>query len=650
MTAAPLLALALALALAPSARAQNLYPASYTASGTPTTPSAPASARLFVAAGDALRVDFAPPDSDGGALETSYRVEWDAAPHTPEVQTVTTQVYTGPNGVQRLTSFAATTYEVQAFRTAADAAYEVQGVTTLAALGETLAGSFTLLLDTTAFGGGAYTTGDVQWDAAAMAGDGGAPPRTSLQEALEAVPGVGAVRVSVSAPDEQGGRTWTVTFLELMGNVPLMALGSSSLQGVGADVALATLADGRVLGGTFTLGFRRRGQVDPTQFVEARTSPLPFDATPAEVQTALEGLATVGQVVVDRPAGPDARRGYTWTVTFVGREDAGDQPPLLAYFAATLQGRNARVAVCSNGTAAFANATLGDATSDCFGLADAVGAPIAVQDGSVLGGGFFVGGGSVLVPWNALEADLGNAIEAASPHLAPVAVSRVAGPDRNGAFMWDVTFAGTQGPLPLLAVDASALSGVGAGVNVTAMHVGTYRAVQLVRLPWVTTVTGTISLSLGGATTRPLSLSNGTCYDLSAGDVQLALEALSTVGNVDVECAPISDAVTPHGAAYTITFHDAGPIANLIVDVSRLFDNFGVGGAGPGTYSQESVTSLVTGDAVRLGGSFALLFLGQRTAYMPFDVSAVDMQAQLSHLTSLGSVSVSRGDVTPDGG
>ena len=424
----------------------NLYPASYTASGTPTVPSAPAAARLVAAAGDALRVDFAPPDGDGGALATSYRVEWDTAPHTPEVQTVTTQVYTGPNGVQRLTSYAATRYEVQAFRTVADAAYDVQSVRTLAALGESLAGSFTLLLDTTAFGGGAYTTGDIAWDAVAMAGDGGALPRTSVQEALEAVPGVGAVSVVVSAPDEQGGRTWTLTFLELEGSVPLVALGSSSLQGVGADVVFAKLADGLVLSGTFTLGFRRRSQVDPTRWLEAGTSPLPFDATPAEVQAALEGLATIGQVVVDRPSGPDARRGYTWTVTFVGLEDAGDLPPLLAYYASTLRGRNARVAVCSNGTAAFANATAGDTHSDCFGLSSL---PF-VADGSVLGGGFFVNGGAQLVPFNADELALGSAIEAASPQLAPVAVSRVAGPDRNGAYVWDVTFAGTQGPLPLL--------------------------------------------------------------------------------------------------------------------------------------------------------------------------------------------------------
>jgi len=132
--------------------------------------------------------------------------------------------------VQRVeTWLPAAAFEVQAFRTLADAQLEVQTVRTTAALGETLAGSFTLLLDTTAFGGGAYTTGNVNFDAAAMAGDNGAAPRTSLQEALQAVPGVGRVAVTRSPPDEQKGATWTVTFLDLEGDVPQLRLGSSSL-------------------------------------------------------------------------------------------------------------------------------------------------------------------------------------------------------------------------------------------------------------------------------------------------------------------------------------------------------------------------------------------------------------------------------------
>jgi hypothetical protein len=277
----------------------NIYPPSYTASGTPTIPSAPQSAYLQTLSGDSILVNFAAPESDGGSLATSYRVEWDARPHIAEVQTVTTQVYTGPNEVQRIESFMPKTiYEVQAIRTLADPYYEIQTVRTVAALGETLAGSFTLLIDSTAFGGGAYTTGTINFDAPAMAGAGA--PRTSMQEALEAVPGVGRVSVTASSPDEQNGILWTITFLDLLGNVPEIQLGSSSLRGVGADVLIDTNQDGEVISGTFVIGMKRPSQIDPSRMLESFTSPLPFDATPAEMQTALEGLPTIDQVIVDR--------------------------------------------------------------------------------------------------------------------------------------------------------------------------------------------------------------------------------------------------------------------------------------------------------------------------------------------------------------
>ena len=99
------------------------------------------------------------------------------------------------------------------------------------------------------------------------------------------------------------------------------------------------------------------------------------------------------------------------------------------------------------------------------------------------------------------------------------------------------------------------------------------------------------------------------------------------------------------GITYTITFFDAGDIATLVLDTSKLIDD-----TASAVITTATVTTLVTGDAIPLGGMFSLLFLGQRTAYMSYDVTANDMQQQLSHLSSLGSVTVSRSDITPDGG
>ena len=66
-----------------------------------------------------------------------------------------------------------------------------------------------------------------------------------------------------------------------------------------------------VIGGMFRLQFE--GQV---------TSSLNFDAGANDVRLAMEGLSTVGTVVVTR-TGPSYQNGYAWTITFNDPMNAG---------------------------------------------------------------------------------------------------------------------------------------------------------------------------------------------------------------------------------------------------------------------------------------------------------------------------------------
>ncbi|POM77798.1 Hypothetical protein PHPALM_4759, partial [Phytophthora palmivora] len=53
------------------------------------------------------------------------------------------------------------------------------------------------------------------------------------------------------------------------------------------------------------------------------------------------------------------------------------------------------------------------------------------------------------------------------------------------------------------------------------------------------------------------------------------------------------------------------------------------------------------GNSIVLGGVFALEFEGQRTGYMPFDVSGTAMKTQLETLSTIGNVNVVRSTI-PD--
>jgi hypothetical protein len=99
-----------------------------------------------------------------------------------------------------------------------------------------------------------------------------------------------------------------ITFAAAMGNVPQFTVDmpTTLLNPNSANVAVSTVQQGNVIdGGSFTLSF-----------ASAITAPIPFNADPATMRSALEALATIDSVNVQRSA-PDIQvRTYKHTYMY----------------------------------------------------------------------------------------------------------------------------------------------------------------------------------------------------------------------------------------------------------------------------------------------------------------------------------------------
>jgi hypothetical protein len=175
----------------------------------------------------------------------------------------------------------------------------------------------------------------------------------SAKDVAQAVRSLGSwldgVQVSRTGPTLVGGYTWSVTFPEHMGDASLLQVNAAGLVGVGSTANVAELHKGKVvavqtlrttatspLSGSFAIGFN--GQ---------ETELLPYNASAAEVESALEELSSVHDVsVARRSTDQDSGRfvtsrlsasypwirsyldvplnQYEWSVTFDGHN--GPQP------------------------------------------------------------------------------------------------------------------------------------------------------------------------------------------------------------------------------------------------------------------------------------------------------------------------------------
>lgn len=131
-------------------------------------------------------------------------------------------------------------------------------------------------------------TSTITWNATATVKDSNSDG-TSVQEKLQALDTVGAVAVTRSTMDEEGGYTWRVTFLDNVlnpGDLPLLQGNSSGLKGVGVVLFLREIIKGsNAVGNQLWLSFdppvTDNGSPIMKYLVRWDTSAA-FDASPAE--------------------------------------------------------------------------------------------------------------------------------------------------------------------------------------------------------------------------------------------------------------------------------------------------------------------------------------------------------------------------------
>jgi len=141
-----------------------------------------------------------------------------------------------------------------------------------------------------------------------------------VQNAIEALPSVGTVRVSrepleVSDPHPNYECTWSVTFLQLADDVPLLEVwktdegGTPTLHNENGDVV--DIMSLEVVNGHFRPVYGEFSLI----IDGGETAQIPFDASGEVVKEAIEDVGA-GDVEVVR-LGPNINGGYRWQVTFL---------------------------------------------------------------------------------------------------------------------------------------------------------------------------------------------------------------------------------------------------------------------------------------------------------------------------------------------
>lgn len=130
---------------------------------------------------------------------------------------------------------------------------------------------------------------------------------------------MGEVTVTRSVNTEcdcEGAYVWSVTFLNLEGNIPKLTADWSMLTGAAVNMTVEVLQPSTVIGGTFTLSIRNY-----------TTEALKWDCTHSTMARALMEIGA-GTVSVNR-YGPNKQLGYIWDVTFKAAHDNYDVPEMV---------------------------------------------------------------------------------------------------------------------------------------------------------------------------------------------------------------------------------------------------------------------------------------------------------------------------------
>jgi hypothetical protein len=433
---------------------------------------------------------------------------------------------------------------------------------------------------------------------------------------------------------------------------------------------------GNEISGTFRLTFTR------TDGGHNTTGPIPFDATAADVQTALTSLWDAvrkdfvipkGAISVTR-SGPDGQKGYGWSVSFLTdfyRTFYGPQSLFVADKTG-LQGSRAAPAVTIakvrpgtiqevqkitvtsgssiNSTMAMRLTFNGQQTDPVLirptgGVCNSQ--IVEVQtitsttvDNSQFGGIFDVS------MYTQFRLFYGN-----------YATSWI---DANPTGSTDCSQSATQIKTALQTLDAFhtvAVTGISTSSAQTCKwtvsfvsSIGDVKPLIVQTRNQVSTQMGDITaVSRAGADTITIGqITNGQKDAITA-----ALEALNNVGTVTV--TPVSNTQGANGqCSWLVTFDsNAGNLPLMTVTVYNAPN-----GVSHSTTAASAalagvtvaITEITPGTASTISGNFALSFMGERSVYVPYNADARTVQNILEELTTIGKVTVERSSVDENNG
>ena len=369
--------------------------------------------------------------------------------------------------------------------------------------------------------------------------------------------------------------------------------------------------NGTPTSGSFTLSFG--GQT---------TAAIPFNATPAQVQSALQAISSIGAGNVTCGGGPLPATGVL--ITFAGTMAFRAQP----FISVGANGLNA------GATPSIAQVTAGALASDVQTLS---------LTNNPTTGTFsltFSGQTTTAQPFDATAAQVQAALTALS-NIGAGNVSCAGGPLPNSNIA--ITFSGalSSGARTVITAGPGTLTGATSpqvSTSTTTTGAST-AAVQTLSLSGTPTG-GAFTLTFGGQTTTAIP------FNATSTQVQAALVALSSIGPGNMICAGTALPAGP----ITMTF--AGTLAPGPQLPIALGTNSLTGGTTPAPQFATQTAGQATATVQTLSvsnnptaGSFTLTFGGLTTAPIPFNATNAQVQAALAGLATIGT-----GNVTCSGG
>ncbi|MDB5307092.1 MAG: hypothetical protein JWO38_1294 [Gemmataceae bacterium] len=480
-----------------------------------------------------------------------------------------------------------------------------------------------------------------------------------VQTALEALSNIGAGNVTVSSVPVPGGTQYTITFGGSLANTALPQMtvtangvklpGVSILQAGGGAVSEVQSILEAASTATFTLSYK--GQT---------TTPIPITATASQVQAAINSalLSLTADNAATQPT--VTRTGNVFTVLFVPTAtDIGALtatpasaapflPELSVSGVTTLDGKPSEGSLISQ-YAAVQNLQV-TGTSGTYQLS------FTNPQGTT--------STTVALPFNATAVQIQAALNAL-PSIGGVGGTATVFPIASG---FSVTFGGTlvNQSLQLLTVAGTAVATITAGpsaddyawrgpvtmnsgtrvatagnsrlslfgttddanneVLISTVQAGsaTQSAVQTIQ---VFGNGGAFTLTFNGATTIPLP------FNATAVQVQDALNTLPTLGGVG-GVVTVTTTSLPGGTQFTITFGSglANTSVPQLIGTSLSVSTSTVQAGGLVQSAIQNVSVFLT------SGKFLLTFNGQTTAPLPFNETALNVQAALTNLATIGGV------------